>query len=166
MIIRQMPDIRFLIVGKGPMLEPLKHTVRQKNLEQAFIFTGSVPFDQVPDYMNCFDIGINFFKPVRTDPGDPIKMYEYMACGVPVIASPNENYGGYLESVGAGISVDPADAQKLVDKIVQLLKNPELRIKMGEAGRQEVTAHQTWIHRAQQIEEIVTERLSAGDFSV
>ncbi|MFH1379504.1 MAG: glycosyltransferase family 4 protein [bacterium] len=152
-IINELPDTVFLIVGYGIMYHALQDMVQKKNVQKHVVFTGSVPFNKIAEYVSCFDLGINFFKPVRTDPGDPIKMYEYMACEVPIIASDVEGYGDFLEKAGAGVRINPEDPQNLAQKIIELLKNPDARKKMGAAGRKEVQNNHTWMQRALQIEQ-------------
>lgn len=78
-----------------------------------------------------------------------------MACEVPVVASNAPGYGDFLETVKAGISTDPENSEELVQNIVELLKNPALRDRMGKAGRKEVTANHAWLHRAHQIDRLL-----------
>lgn len=75
----------------------------------------------------------------------PTKLFEYMALGVPVIASGFPLYKEIVEGVGCGLTVnDPNDPQELADCIVQLLDNPEEARAMGQRGREAVRKHYRW----------------------
>lgn len=156
LILKEVPNVKFIIVGKGRMEKILLGQVRESGLEGSFLFTGSVPFKQVPIYINAFDICTCFFKPVRTDPGDPIKLYEYLACSKPVVTSNVKGYGDFVEEVGAGLSVDASDPKAVAEAIIRLIKNEVLREEMGKKGRLAVEKGHTWQKRASEIERYLT----------
>ncbi|MFC1658649.1 glycosyltransferase family 4 protein [Candidatus Omnitrophota bacterium] len=151
-IIKEIPGVTFLIVGWGRLKNAFINMVKELGLEQNFIFTGEVSFETVPLYINAFDIGIVFFKPVRKDPGDPIKLYEYLACGIPILASNVKGYGDVVERIGAGKAVDSSKPQEISRVIVDLLRNNGLRDEMANRGPASVEVH-TWLNRAKQIED-------------
>ena len=65
----------------------------------------------------------------------PLKIYEYLACGKPVVASDIKGIGDLLRNSNAGIGVKPEDPVELANAIIKLLKNEKLRGKMGKNGR-------------------------------
>ena len=156
LILKEVRNLKFIIVGEGRK-ESLIQLIEDLKLDNDFIFTGEVAFDLVPKYINLFDIGVVFFKPVRKNPGDPMKLYEYLACGKPVVASNVEGYGDFAEDIGAGISVDSSDPRALAEAIVKLIRDEELRNRMGERGRAAVVREHTWEMRAKQIESYMKE---------
>jgi len=155
MILQHMPDTKFLIVGGGREKTNLVSQVKQLGLTDKFIFTGAVPFEKVPLYINAFDLAVAFFKPVRRDPGDPMKLYEYLSCGVPVVVSDVPGYGDFVERVGAGISVDASNAWMLANAIVKLLQHNSLSSIMGKNGREAVVKGHSWKARAKDIERLL-----------
>ena len=157
LILKEIPNVKFIIVGKGRMEKVLSDKVRELGLEAAFLFTGTVPFSQVPIYINTFDICVVFFKPIRTDPGNPIKLYEYLACSKPVIASNVEGYGDFVEGVGAGISVDSDNPEAVAEAIIRLIRDEGLRKEMGRRGRLAVEQGYTWQKRVSEIERYLFE---------
>lgn len=149
------PSVRFVIVGTGQMEPILKEMIIRQGLDHAFIFTGRVPFADVPDYVNAFAVCVVLFKPVRKDPGDPIKLYEYLACGRPVVASNVRGYGDQVEAIGAGTAVDCADPQALARAIVRLVRDQKTAAAMGRKGFTKARACFGWEARVRETENVM-----------
>jgi len=152
LILKEISNVKVVIVGQGRMSQHLLRKREFLKLEDTVIFTGLKPFKEVPIYINAFDVCVVFFKPVRTDPGDPIKLYEYLACAKPVVASNVCGYGDFTENVGAGISVDASNREVVAGAIIKLLKDEPLRREMGSRGKAAVEREHTWLKRAVEVE--------------
>ncbi|QQS16466.1 MAG: glycosyltransferase family 4 protein [Neisseriales bacterium] len=74
----------------------------------------------------------------------PIKLFEYMAVGLPVIVSDFPLWRSIVEQAQCGLLVDPSDAQAIAQAIRQLLDNPKMAKAMGDAGRQAVLKQYNW----------------------
>ena len=125
--------VRLLMVGRGSLIEYLTEKAKRYNISDLVIFTGMVPFDQVPIYHNMLDI---YIAP-STDDSESfgVGILEASACGKPVIVS---NIGGLPEVVidnYTGFMIPPNNPQVLAEKIEILLLNKETRLKFGENGR-------------------------------
>lgn len=86
--------------------------------------------------IKSFTIGI---MPLRSEPWDQVKYFkalEYMACGVPVIASPGETVRTIITESGAGLVA--TNTEEWTQHISSLLSNPSLRKEMGEKGRRAI----------------------------
>jgi glycosyltransferase involved in cell wall biosynthesis len=86
-------DCGFLIVGNDSELNVLKKSVKRDRLEDRVIFTGTVQYEKMPDYINCLDVGIALDKPekVKFVGNSSQKIRQYLACGVPVICPQGTN---------------------------------------------------------------------------
>jgi len=146
-VLKAVPGTKFLIVGDGPALPGVRARVLEKGLDEDFIFTGSVPYDSVPLYINVCDVCVVFYKPVRSYPGDPMKLYEYLSCGKPVVAGNVSGYGDFVERIGAGVSVDASDPDVVAAAITGLLKDERARAEMGRKGGEEMRRTHTWERR-------------------
>ena len=142
LIIKEIPKIKFLIVGDGILKGKLESLTNELNMGYNIIFTGGVPYEKVPQYVNISDVCIVPKRKMRTG-YSPLKLYEYMACGKPVIAT---NIAGFeiLEQYNAGILVNPENSEELSNAIVKLLKNKQLREQMGANGRKLVVREYSW----------------------
>jgi len=162
-ILKDIPNIKFLLIGDGLEKEKLIKQVIDLDLKENFIFTGRVPYKEVPNYINVCDICVAPFVKERNERIglSPLKIYEYMACENPVIASKIEGLG-ILKQNNAGILVEPENPQELSKAIIKLLKNDELRKEMGEHGRRYVIENHSWKKIAGRIEEICSKII--GEF--
>ena len=97
-----------------------------------FLFTGQVPYSEVPLYINIMDVCT---APYITSVGEisPVKIFDYLSCGKPVVAS--NNVGSLLLNSGAVVPVPPDDPKGLAHTITKLLDKSKLRKTMGVTGR-------------------------------
>jgi len=145
MILEKCPDIRFLIVGDGTMRGDLKALAEEISVANKFIFTGTVPYEDVPKYINASDVCIAPFITARNMKIglSPLKIYEYLACGKPIVSSRIPNLG-FIKQNNAGILVEPENPEELANAIIKLLKDTKLREEMGNAGREYVVKNHRW----------------------
>ena len=145
-LLERFPDTRFLIVGGGSDSErrEIIDTVEKAGLGDKFIFTGRVPYQQVPLYINASDVCIILPKGfIRRSGISPLKLCEYMACEKPVVASRTDGLE-LLEETNAGLLVNSESSQEIADAIAKLLENKELRTAMGKNGRRYVVENRSW----------------------
>jgi len=142
LILKKIPNVKFLIVGDGPTKEDLLRLVKQENLTKNFIFINSVPYRDVPKYINASDICVLYKIPMKSG-FSPLKLYEYMACKKPVVATDTKGLEIVKEN-NTGLLVAPQNSTKLAEAIITLLKDEELRKKMGENGRNLVVKNYSW----------------------
>jgi len=108
-------------------------------------FYGNIKFEAVVDNLKVSDIGIVCFHPIkRFKQSLPVKMFEYMAAGIPVIASNFSEWKKIIESGGCGICVDPLDPEKIAAAVNYLAANPQKALEMGARGRQAFLHEFNW----------------------
>lgn len=151
---REYPTAKLLLVGDGQTRPALETLVRQQGLEEAVSFVGRVGFDEVPWWIGASDLCVVLHRPVRLYPGDSMKLWEYLACARPVVATAGEGYGDLVEELGAGVSVKGDDAHALAQGVCRLINNPAAASKMGQSGRAAVLNAHTWEARAVELERV------------
>ena len=132
MVARNFPDVRFLVVGDGAKRKELEAHAATLGLSPRVTFTGFRT--DVPDLLREAAISV---LPSLSE-GLSNSLLESMASGVPVVAG---RVGGNPEIVEHGVSgllVPPRDSAALAAAMGQLLRNPELAARFGEAGKRRV----------------------------
>lgn len=154
LVLKRFPDIKYQIVGEGPMEKRLKVLVKEKNLGKNVEFCGEVE-DLVPFYRSCdvFVMPSKFIEDKGDVEGFGLVFLEANFFGKPVIAGRS---GGISDAVIDGVTgflVDPENPEKIAEAIIKLFENPDLAKKMGEQGRRRVMEEFTWERAAGIIEE-------------
>ncbi|RXA18058.1 glycosyltransferase family 1 protein [Methanosarcina sp. MSH10X1] len=160
-ILSRFPECHFLIVGDGVMKDSLLKLCRELGVEGRFIFTGVVAYNRVPLYINASDTCIAPFILARNAKIglSPLKLYEYMACGKPVVASDISGVSDILKASEGGIPALPESPEALAEGILKLLENPGLRTKLGSKGLSYVTENYSWYSVAKKVNEVCKSEL-------
>jgi glycosyltransferase involved in cell wall biosynthesis len=151
-------NLKFLIVGEGIQKEFLIRKVSDSGYREKFIFTGMVAYEDVPILINIADICVAPFISRRnqTTGVSPIKIFEYMACGKPVICSRIDGLE-FLEVEGAGRLVDPEDVIGLERMLKELINSPQERMRMGQRGLDLARERFSWESCAAKIGNLLAE---------
>lgn len=148
-VLKEVPNTKFIIVGEGGIHDALKKQVEELNVSDMFTFTGKIPYENVPLYINACDVCIALKTPMKSG-FSSLKLYEYMSCAKPVVATNTPSFN-ILKEYSAGILVDPKRPRVVANAISQLLLNERLRIEMGENGRALVEKNYSWNRVAQDV---------------
>ena len=151
-IVQAHPKVRFAIVGDGYMRPVWMDRVKKENLSDYFLFPGLVAYEEIPTYINAFTVCISL---VKNSMGSPVKLYEYMSCGRPVVASDYQGIGDVVAAHQAGISVPGYDAEAVTAAVNRLLDDPELGCEMGRRGREAVEQEFSWRRVASDIVDVI-----------
>lgn len=140
----QKPQTRLLIVGDGPEYESVKNRIDSLGLSDGVTFTGAVQPDEVPHWLAEMDIAVAPYPNMEHFYFSPLKIYEYMAAGIPVIAT----RVGHLDKVVSdglnGVLVEAENPQAMADAADVLLGDPERLRLMGAAGRRTAKTEHGW----------------------
>lgn len=150
--------VKLLMVGEGSDKGNLQALTRELEIEEGVIFTGQVPGSEVPKYVAAADIGVSPVPPLACYKiGSPLKIFEYMGGGKPVIANEEIfDQKEVLEQSRGGILV-PFTPEAFAEAMIELLNNPEKAAEMGQRGRQWVVENRSFEVLARQVERKLTE---------
>lgn len=159
LICNTWPAARVLLVGDGVMREQCAALADELGVGDRICFTGRVPYESVPDYVTASDVCVAPFIRDRNDKIglSPLKVYEYMGCGKPVVASDIAGVRELLDLSGGGIPVRPEDPQAIASAVTMLLADREKRMQMGRAGCEYVSKNNSWEVVARKVGEICSE---------
>jgi glycosyltransferase involved in cell wall biosynthesis len=149
-------DLRFLMVGKG--LDVLEEKTKEISISSRFIFTGFVEHEDVPKYISAADVAVAPYNPKGFREMEkygfyfsPIKIFEYMACGKPVVASDVEIIRDIINENRCGLLAKPGNVEDFSEKIRMLIDDSALRKKFGDNGRNAVIEKYSWEKVAKEI---------------
>lgn len=141
---RRDPGVRLLLVGDGPERDRVEVDLDARGVLHGTLFAGAVVPDEVPAFVASMDIAIAPYPNLDGFYFSPLKVYEYMAAGVPVVASRIGQLANLIEHGINGILVPPGDAAALASTLEWLRADAGLRARLGPAGRATVLRNHTW----------------------
>lgn len=139
----QRPDVWLLIVGDGPQRQKLQNRVRARGIS-GVAFAGAVSPATVPDWLNRMDIAVAPYPQLPDFYFSPLKIYEYMAARLPVVATRVGHLPEVINHGVTGMLTEPGDPGALCALLRQLVDDASLRQRLGEAARRFVTEHHSW----------------------
>lgn len=159
-ICKDFNSIIFLIIGDGPEKSNVEAYVKFCKLTNYFLFTGFVPYNELPQFMALADIGVAPYNSElsgkRADIAVPLKVLEYMSMGLPVVVSESGNSQNLVDSGINGIVYPTDDTQELARAITKLIYNKQSRRKLGYNARKKIMANYSWRSHCDKISNIIS----------
>jgi 1,2-diacylglycerol 3-alpha-glucosyltransferase len=136
-VIDEINDVEFLLLGDGPEMVKLQEFVKKNNLSKNIIFKGWVEREEIPEFLASSSIGIGPLRITDVTKGAlPIKILEYMASSLPILAMNETLPEDILKNEVNGYFIQ--DSRELAEKIIHILKNDDLRNQMGKNSNEMV----------------------------
>jgi glycosyltransferase involved in cell wall biosynthesis len=129
------PAYHLLLVGDGPIRPALEDETRRLGLQGAVTFVGSVPHEDVPQYLAVMDVAVAPYPPLRDFYYSPLKLYEYMAAGRAVVASKIGQVGEAVADSLTGLLYEPNDVEGLLHCLRRLRNDEQLKTDLGKNAR-------------------------------
>jgi lipopolysaccharide/colanic/teichoic acid biosynthesis glycosyltransferase/glycosyltransferase involved in cell wall biosynthesis len=132
--LRDRPGMRFLLVGDGVAKPALEREAAERGLANVE-FRASLPPAQLVDVIRDADACVATTRAhVFSGETIPVKLFDYLACGRPVVAAVSGDAARVIEASGAGEVVPPGDGAALADALRRLEADPARRRALAEAG--------------------------------
>lgn len=144
-------NTRLLIVGDGPERQQLEGELAARGLQAAAVLTGAVPPTAIPGLLASMDVAVAPYPNQFPFYFSPLKVYEYMAAGLPVVASGIGQLVQLIQDGENGWLCPPGDPRALAAALECLRQAPGLRMRLGQQGRQTVLQCHTWESVARQL---------------
>jgi len=149
-VVRVRPDVRFVLVGDGPLKEALRREAARLGVEKAVVFAG---FRE--DALRIVR-GSDVFAMSSIQEGLPLALLEAMALGCPPVATRVGGVSAVIEDAVNGFIVEPRDSQTQAERILKILDDGALRGALGVAARERAGQFHVW-HAARRIERVYSE---------
>lgn len=142
---KRHPGIRLIIAGDGQLRGELEREFKWRSLMKRVTLMGALLHEEIPKVIHRFDIALAPYpKHDHEFYFSPLKLFEYMACGVAVVASDVGQISEVVRHGRTGLLYPAGDFQALVARCEQLLADPNLRSALGAAAAREVKHKFTW----------------------
>lgn len=144
LVTASVPDARLLIVGDGPDRQCIVERMASLSLSDRLTITGAVAHDDVPALLQTMDVAVAPYPALENFYFSPLKITEYMAAGLPVVASAIGQVSAIVRHDHTGLLVPPGESTSLASALERLHSDPLLRRRLGEEARSFASAHCTW----------------------
>lgn len=139
-LLKVHPNVRLLIIGEGSQEQKLKHLATELELGKRIMFTGRVPYHEIPFHYNMLDALVN----ISEYESFGVSVAEAMACAVPVVVSHVGGLAEIVERDDLGIRVPVNDIEATTRALRLLVEEPDLRRRFAEEGRKHVLQKYNW----------------------
>jgi glycosyltransferase involved in cell wall biosynthesis len=132
LLLKDIPELKVYVVGTGEFLPHLKKTAQEMGVESHIVFTGYIPYEQVPPYISRADVCV---APMIDDVGTPNKNMEYFAMGKATVSTNLPGLKALFDD-NCLLYFNPGNEVELADRILELYHNPEKRDVLGHLAHE------------------------------
>lgn len=130
-VIDERPDVRFVLVGGQPeQIEQTRGKARAEGVEQAMLFVGQRPAKQIPQYLDAADVLVS---PRSTGTNTPLKIYQYLRSGKPIVATRLLTHTQVLDDEVAVLT--DADAMGFAKGILRVVNDTAIGRQIGQRAK-------------------------------
>ncbi|WP_353684119.1 glycosyltransferase family 4 protein [Thermodesulfovibrio sp. 3907-1M] len=151
---KYLQDEKLVIIGGGDRLNELKELAMEENIDNRVIFTGDIPHSLIPEYLSKAKIAV--LPNLAEGPSEfssPLKLFEYMAAGIPIVASDLPVFKEILQNNETTIFFEAGNPKSLADAIKKISDSKSLAEKLSYNAKK-IAKHYTYEKRAEKILEI------------
>jgi len=130
------PDIVFLLLGEGVQMNRISGLIEKQNISNIYL-NSTIPKQEYQDLISICDIGLISLHQDFTIPNIPSKALDYLNVGLPILASLDKatDFGSILDRYNLGLWVHATQPEELIEKLLNLYHNKELRETMEKNGK-------------------------------
>jgi glycosyltransferase involved in cell wall biosynthesis len=157
LVLQRHPNAKLVLIGDGPTRQSIAQKVHKNGLQQSVIMTGAIAHAGVPEMLSIADIAVVPSAPVpanRGGTGTPLKLFEYMAAGKPIVATALNEAAEVIQDGRNGLLVEAGDVNRFAEAILTLLNDPVQRVRLGQNARQQAVEQYSWDQYTRRLEKI------------
>ncbi len=149
---QRFPETRLVIAGDGPLRPEIERRATELGVADQVVFLGAVDHEEMPSVIQGFTVALAPYPRLEHDfYFSPLKMFEYLACGVPVVASDVGQISDTVTHRHTAWLSEPGDMQGLADGCISLIADTTLAAELGRNGAAMVRSRYTWDRNAAQV---------------
>jgi glycosyltransferase involved in cell wall biosynthesis len=148
----ESPDLSLLLVGDGETYPQVVRFVAERNLQDRIILTGRVAHKDVPGLLSAMDLAV---LPSAGDYTSPVKLFEFMATGIPAIAPDFEPIKEVLIEDQNGWMFKANDIEACVEAVINKSAQVESLVRVGNNAREYIKTERQWKNNVTQLARFV-----------
>ena len=141
-VISKHPNVRAVLIGDGERFKEYVELSKELGIEDKVVFPGYIHTEIAPKWISSFDVGVALKRPVQSG-WSPLKLYSYMACGVPVLATDTTGFT-FVEEQGLGLITPDGDIDAISNALERFVVEKEMTIQFGKKARKIVEENYSW----------------------
>lgn len=149
--LRLLPGVELAVAGDGPIRAALEGQAAGLGVADRVRWLGALGHDQIPLFLGALDVGLAPYPPLGDFAFSPLKLFEYLASGAPIVASDLGQIREILEGGRWGDLVTPGDPSALAAAVRNVLNDPEPPRRRAAAARINALQVHDWTSRAMDI---------------
>ncbi len=156
-VVEEKPKTRLILVGDGETKSQIEEMVASYGLSDSVILIGAVSHDSIPALLSMADVTVSPYPSLAAKDGGtgtPLKIFEYMAAGKPVVASATDQASSVIRNDENGFLVEPDNPVAFGQAIIRILSDQDLQIRLGRNARKLAVEKYSWENYAKQLEDI------------
>lgn len=150
------PNLVLLLIGDGETLPRVREIVQKHNLEEQVILTGNVPHGEIINYVRAMDFSV---LPSSNEYGSPMKMFELMGAGVPLVAADYPPVVEILEDGIDGWLFPQGNFDACIDLLIDIHHHPEKIQEAAQLAEQKIHRHHQWSNNADDLDALFNSAL-------
>jgi len=149
--LKQHPNLTLLLIGDGQTLDYIRGIKQKYQLGDQVIITGNIPHTQIIDYIRAMDFSV---LPSSNEYGSPMKMFELMGAGVPLLAASYPPIAEVIEDDKDGWLFPPDDFDTCIEKLFSIYNQPEQIKSAALFAEDKVQTLYQWSNNAHHLEQL------------
>lgn len=148
-----VPGAHLVFLGYGAMIDQVMALAGRLGIQDRVVRLGPVPADEVVEYSASANVGVSAAIPscLSYEYSLPNKLFQYMAAGLPVVASDFAHVRAVVTDTGAGLTVDMTQPSRIAAALRAVLGDPSEGSRMGRHARQAVVGQFNWSAAAHEL---------------
>lgn len=144
---KRIPEVHVVCIGDGPQRGQIEERADRLGLSDCVHFTGHLPHDEVASWLAGADVAVAPYPAMDDFYFSPLKIFEFLALGLPVVATSHGQIRDLLPDQERGYLCDPGSPTDLARQLERVIRGPEEARQVAARGREWVLENATWSSR-------------------
>lgn len=149
--LKHYPDLTLLLVGDGKTLKSIRQIQDNYQLGNQVIITGNIPHEEIINYIHAMDFSV---LPSSNEYGSPMKIFELMGAGIPLLAANYPPIAEIIEDNKDGWLFPINDIDTCIEKLFSLYQQPEQVNSAALLAEKKIHNHYQWANNAEDLEQL------------